>query len=185
MAYAAGILPFAVHEGIIIFLVGKDAQDGLWSDFGGKAEQLDKTDLDTAQREFTEETCGVIVDLETLRARMTAPGNYKKLVSSTQSRHPYYMYLLQVPFDPGSRAAFRRQVKFLRSIRLHKRYVEKADIEWVTWPQLQALKLRTVFQATLVKHKDLLSSLQSSSRSSSCSAGLTRLPETGCICGSL
>ena len=157
--YAAGILPFAVHGTTILFLVGKDAQDGSWSDFGGKVENVDRTEIETAQREFNEETCGSVLELKALRVRMAVAQNFRMLTSCTQSKHPYYMYVLQIPYDSCVRPAFRRTVAFLRSARIHKRYVEKVDLQWVTWHELQTLTLRSVFQATVVRHQKLLREL--------------------------
>lgn len=157
--YAAGILPFALHGVHVLFLVGKDAQDGSWSDFGGKAEPTDRNELDTAQREFNEETCGAVIGLRALRMRMSEERNYTALASTTQSRHPYHMFVLQLPFEPGGRRAFRRAAEFLRVGRFHRRYLEKADVQWVTYRQLHALPLRPVFQATLLKHQAFLRDL--------------------------
>lgn len=154
--FAAGILPFAVHNGQVVFLVGKDAQDSVWSDFGGKVESVDRSELDTAIREFQEETCGAVLDGRALRVRMGHPANYRVLQSMTQSRHPYYMHVLQLPFDPGTRKAFHNVLAFLRMTRMPKRYAEKSDIQWVTWAELQKLNLRTVFHGTIVRHQRYL-----------------------------
>lgn len=156
IAYAAGILPFARYRGFTVFLVGKDAQDGMWSDFGGKYETKDKNELDTAQREFQEETCGCVMTRKVLRNRMLHAHNYTLLESTTQARHPYYMYLMEIPFDPSIRKLFERVVDFLRFSKLPKSMVEKVDMQWVTLQQLKTLKLRPVFQATLERHHQLL-----------------------------
>ena len=159
IAYAAGILPYARYKGVTMFLVGKDAQDGLWSDWGGKFESKDKSEMETAQREFQEETCGCVMDMKTLRVRMSLPSNYTILQSTTQAKHPYYMYLMEVPFDAHVRANFKRTVSFLRFCRLPKSMVEKVDMQWVTLSQLMALNLRTVFHSGLQKHKSALHAL--------------------------
>lgn len=156
IAYAAGILPFARYKGVTVFLVGKDAQDGLWSDFGGKFEARDNSELDTAQREFQEETCGCVMTRKALRNRMLHPHNYTLLESTTQAKHPYYMYLMEIPFDPSVRKLFDRVVDFLRFSKLPRSMVEKVDLQWVTLHQLRTLKLRSVFQATLERHQALL-----------------------------
>ena len=52
----AGGLPYCYdRQGRLMFLIGQEP-NGEWSDFGGSADQGDKTVLDTAAREFTEET---------------------------------------------------------------------------------------------------------------------------------
>lgn len=159
VAYAAGILPFARYNGETVFLVGRDAQDGTWSDFGGKYESRDKNEMETAQREFYEETCGMVMDMKALRMRMSFPQTFQMLQSTTQSKHPYYMHLLEVPFDPGLRAHFRRSVAFLRFSRLPKTLVEKADVQWVTLAQLRRLTLRAVFAQSVRRHEAVLVAL--------------------------
>ena len=71
-AYAAGILPYTLVNGKVYFLLGKDIRDGAWSDFGGKSEPDDVHVVDTACREFFEETCGILIDPKALRLRMSA-----------------------------------------------------------------------------------------------------------------
>lgn len=157
--YAAGILPYALYENEIVFLIGQDAHDGLWSDFGGKFEPADRTALETAQREFNEETCGAVIEAWALKVRMSLPRNYHMLTSATQSRHPYFMFVVELPFDSGCRACFKRITSFLRSERIQKRYVEKMDVQWVTWKQLCQMNLRRVFHATIIRHQRYLRDL--------------------------
>lgn len=59
---SAGILPISRNEhGDVVFLLGKDSRDGVFSDFGGKAEVIDNGDpVNTATREFYEETLGCL-----------------------------------------------------------------------------------------------------------------------------
>jgi len=159
IAYAAGILPYAVYNGRVVFLLGKDAQDALWSDFGGKYETKDKNEIETAMREMTEETCGCVMDMRALRMRMSFHCNYHMLQSTTQSKHPYYMYLLQVPFDPHLRSAFKKTVAFLRYSKLPKGMVEKVDVQWVTLEQMQRMTLRSVFHSSVMRHYQFLESL--------------------------
>ena len=55
--YSAGILPYSFYNGVTYFLVGKDAREDGWSDFGGKCEVIDESKaIMTACREFYEET---------------------------------------------------------------------------------------------------------------------------------
>lgn len=159
IAYAAGILPYARYKGLTVFLVGKDAQDGAWSDFGGKYETRDRCQMETAQREFQEETCGCVMTRKALRSRMFHAHNYRLLESLTQAKHPYYMYLMEIPFDPLVRRTFERVVDFIRFSKMPKSMVEKTDLQWVTLQQLKTSKLRSVFQATIERHQGLLQAL--------------------------
>ncbi len=166
--YAAGILPVTWHRGRALFLVGQDVRDRCWSDFGGKCERVDKNDpMNTACREFYEETYGCVLDWRMLRQRMHA-GNCLSLRSRTQNQHPYWMFLVQMPYRPHLRNAFHRALQFVRYKNLCKTLVEKVDVRWVTWDTLRSqaggqgsggsghLVKRAVFQATLDSHADLL-----------------------------
>lgn len=157
--YAAGILPVTWHEGSLLFLVGQDIRDRSWSDFGGKCERVDKNDpLNTACREFYEETYGCVADHRALRHRL-CPGNCLALRSRTQNNHPYWMFVVEVPYHPFLRNVFHKTLGFLRHKNLGKLYVEKTDVQWVSWETLCSPELvkRAVFKATLDAHSKVLS----------------------------
>lgn len=155
--YAAGILPITWYRDTALFLVGRDLRDDTYSDFGGKCEKVDKNDaVNTSVREFYEETLGMVLPVKALRQRMT-PRNCLCLRSKTQNGHPYYMYVVEVAFMPHLRNAFQKTLAFLKYRNLHKVYVEKTDVRWVTWRTLMgALPKRGVFASTLDQHRDLL-----------------------------
>lgn len=155
--YAAGILPMTWHAGEALFLVGKDLRDDTYSDFGGKCERCDRGDaLNTSVREFYEETLGVLLPAKALRNRMQSH-NCLCLRSRTQNGHPYFMYVVQVPFVPHLRNAFHKTLAFLKYRNVHKLYVEKTDVRWVTWPALRDdLPKRAVFAGTVDQHAALL-----------------------------
>jgi 8-oxo-dGTP pyrophosphatase MutT (NUDIX family) len=161
--YAAGILPVTWHDGQLLFLIGQDVRDRSWSDFGGKCERVDRNDpLNTACREFYEETYGCVVDWRALRARLCAT-NCMALPSRTQNNHPYWMYVVEVPYQPHLRSVFRRALAFLRHKNLCKLFVEKTDVQWVSWPMLRGNDIlkRAVFQGTLDAHAPALERLAS------------------------
>ena len=156
--YAAGILPVTWHDGGPLFLVGRDVRDALWSDFGGKCERIDKSDpLNTATREFYEETYGCLADARALRQRMY-PGNCILLRSRTQNGHPYFMFVVEMPHMPHTRNCFHKALAFLRAKNLQKLYVEKTDVQWVPWSALQGPQVpkRQVFDATIATHRGVL-----------------------------
>jgi len=170
-AYAAGILPYTFFNGKVYLLLGKDIRDSFWSDFGGKNELVDENrPLQTAIREFYEETCGIIMDLKSLKNRM---GSQTPAIQSlTQNGKPYYLYTVEIPYNSTYRAIYRRLLGYMRHIKLFKKRIEKTDIKWVAAEsllQLQAITLRPVFRTTftrwwttegpmLVKYARLLSS---------------------------
>jgi hypothetical protein len=137
-------------------LVGRDARDDSWSDFGGKVEKVDKDAMSTAAREFWEETYGVLMDAKTMRSRLTSAS--LELRGRTQNMHPYYCFVTEIPFVPGLRNAFRKQLAFLRQRNVHRTYLEKTDVVYVTLGELysDAFPKRSVFKETLAAHKELL-----------------------------
>ena len=160
--FAAGILPITwATDGTLLFLIGQDVRDASWSDFGGKCEKADRGDIvATACREFFEETYGCLLDVKALWQRMH-PSNYILLKSKTQNGHPYYMFLVEVPFAPHLRNAFLKTLAFLRYKDMHRLYVEKTDIQWVTLEALRApaLQKRSVFANTIDMHETILDRL--------------------------
>jgi len=159
--YAAGILPVTWHDGQPLFLVGQDVRDRSWSDFGGKCERVDKNDpLNTATREFYEETYGCVLDHRALRHRL-GPSNCLALRSRTQNNHPYFMFVVEIPYQPHLRNAFHKTLAFLRHKNMCKPYVEKTDVQWVSWDMLRGPDLvkRPVFKATLESHTGVLARL--------------------------
>ena len=157
MLYASGILPVSrLPCGKVVFLIGKDVRDGTWSDFGGKVERGDRgCPLNTAAREFYEETLGCVASMWGLRQRMV-PGNCIALKSVTQNGHPYWMYLVEVPYLPHVRAAFAKMVGFLGYKRLDAQLVEKTDVTWVDFDGLLRVQKRHVFKATVESHEHVL-----------------------------
>lgn len=165
--YAAGILPVARHGGQVLFLVGQDVRDRSWSDFGGKCERGDRGDpLNTACREFYEETYGCVVDHRALRARLCA-SNSLVLRSRTQNNHPYFMFVVEVPYSPHLRNSFHKALAFVRHKNLAKAFVEKTDVMWVTWAALTSPDLvkRPVFKSTIETHAGVLGRLASGDES--------------------
>lgn len=157
--YASGILPVTWYKGTPLFLVGQDARDRCWSDFGGKVERIDKNDpLNTATRELWEETYGCLVDARALRNHLS-PATCLALRGRTQNHHPYWMFVAEVPFQPHLRNAFHKTLAFLRHRASSRVFVEKVDVQWVTWDMLKSSDMvkRSVFQHTLEANADVLS----------------------------
>lgn len=174
--YAAGILPITWHEGHLLFLVGRDLRDG-WSDFGGKCERVDRgSAMHTAAREFYEETYGTVTSAKSLLQHMTCPENTVLMRSSTQNGYAYYMFLTEVPYMPHLRGTFRKVLRFLQTTSVQRVYVEKTDIQWVTWEMLQEMPKRPVFAATIALHKDTLDAIAASAPSTWRRAAATPTP---------
>lgn len=155
VVYAAGVLPITrTAEGRVLFLVGKDVRDMLWSDFGGKCERVDRGDpMNTAAREFYEETLGCVTSQWGLRQRMKAK-NFVLLRGVTQNGFPYWMYVMEVPYV--SPKTFVKVVAFLKHKSLDPELVEKTELKWLDFESLMISKKRHVFENTVSRNRDVL-----------------------------
>ena len=163
--YSAGILPYSFDQnGKCLFLLGKD-NDNDWSDFGGRCEYRDKHEpLNTATREFYEETLGAVQSIPECMEKLTI--NPVRIVSKTLNGSPYYMYLMYVDFFNYSEI-FNKTAQFLRyqfDKQEMNKFIEKNTIRWVSMDTLllcvennhrnAPISLRGVFYTTLVNSKD-------------------------------
>jgi hypothetical protein len=130
--YSAGILPYTIYRNNLYFLLGRD-YDQKWSDFGGRVEPKDKYDPEiTAIREFNEESLGAILDIDYLK-KIIRQKKYIKIISTTNSGHNYYMYLIKIQYLEIIKLKFMSTKNFLNTIpHLDKKYKEKNDIRWVS-----------------------------------------------------
>lgn len=159
--YAAGILPISWVDGVPLFLVGRDIRDGTFSDFGGKRERYDRNELATASREFYEETLGTVVGQRQILMRLT-PKTAILVPGRTQNGNPYHMYIVEVPYAPHVRSAFKKTAEFLRSKNVNRLYVEKLDVQWATLEMLRTMNKRSVFENTLNANARLIETIGSS-----------------------
>jgi 8-oxo-dGTP pyrophosphatase MutT (NUDIX family) len=166
--YASGILFYSRSlDNTPFFLLGKD-NEHKWSNFGGRCEINDKFDSETtASREAWEETLGSVNDCETLKQLLKSK-NIKFITSKTPSGHPYYMYLLKIPYSFSYRDRFLSTKKFLSNIKTDAKFLEMTDIKWVSLDTINYsidnkksfIKLRHVFEQTLkLNRKEILEML--------------------------
>lgn len=152
--YAAGVLPICWIGTEMYVLVGLDVRDGTWSDFAGKYEKKDRDIKWTASREFFEETYGCVFDARTMRTRLDQSIEIR---GKTQNHHPFYCYIVEVPFLPHLRHTFRNQLTFMKQRNVHRMYLEKSDIMYVSLETLyEKLPLRSVFKETLKEAREVL-----------------------------
>ena len=71
------------------------------------------------------------------------------------------MYVVEMPYLPHLRNAFLKTLNFLRSKQIHRMYVEKTDVQYVTWDAMIAPSLlkRGVFKNTIDQHAATLEKL--------------------------
>jgi hypothetical protein len=167
--YSAGILPYTFdREGKCFFLLGKDNEND-WSDFGGRCEFRDKSEpLNTATREFYEETLGAVHSVQECMDKLHM--NPTRIVSKTLNGSPYYMYLMYIE-NHNYNDTFIKTSNFLKysyyqDKRMLYRLIEKNSIRWVSMDTIlnciengqrnAPISLRGVFYNTLVLSKDQL-----------------------------
>lgn len=158
--YSAGILPYAKYKNKVYFLIGKDRNDNTWSDFGGRSEMNDGNSfVNTASREFYEETIGSVVDIEVIRKRLSSnENNYIKIESNTLNGSRYVMLITQIPYK-NYKVIFNKTYSFIKYYKINKKYLEKVDMKWVSLETLldciddnnDQCILRNVFRSTLQK----------------------------------
>ena len=159
--YSAGVLPYTFDQtGKCLFLLGKDYEND-WSDFGGRCEFRDNNEpLNTASREFYEETLGSIITVKECMDKITT--NPIKITSQTLNGSPYYMYLVYIDFLNYS-DVFNKTAQFLRyqfDAQEMNKIIEKTTIRWVSMDTMllcieneqrsTPISLRGVFYKTMV-----------------------------------
>jgi hypothetical protein len=165
--YAAGILPFSRVGDKVLWLVAEDVRDGAFSDFGGKAERFDHDTLEgfeptemTAMREFLEESYGLVLTDHQITNVFRAK-NYLLLGGTTRAGHPYFCYVVQVPFIPHLRDTVRKLLGFFRMRNVYRSFVEKNDLRWVTTEELfGALPKRIVFSSTISANRNAFEKIE-------------------------
>jgi 8-oxo-dGTP pyrophosphatase MutT (NUDIX family) len=133
VAVPAGVLPYAQFQDKTVILLGMDChRKGYWIDFGGKSNRRE-TPIETAAREFSEETmfCFIpsVADVKKM-LKLSTP----IIVSSG-----YHMYPLLVPFLPNINKIqhvlrARHHIKGLPGSGyawLMTHHIEKIDYAWV------------------------------------------------------
>ena len=165
--YSAGILPYTFDQtGKCFFLLGKDNEND-WSDFGGRCEFKDNGDpLNTATREFYEETLGSVLTITECIDKINI--NPVKIISKTLNGSPYYMYLMYVDYLNYS-DTFNKISHFLRyqfDKQEMNKLIEKNTIRWVSIDTIflclennqrnTPISLRGVFYSTLLNSREQL-----------------------------
>ncbi len=165
--YSAGILPYTFDQnGKCLFLLGKD-NDNDWSDFGGRCEFKDRCEpLNTAIREFYEETLGSVLNIQECMEKLNT--NPIRILSKTLNGSPYYMYLMYIEYFNYS-DTFNKTATFLRyqfDKQEMNKLIEKNTIRWVSMDTLliciennqrnSPISLRGVFYSTMANSRDQL-----------------------------
>ena len=130
--YSAGILIYTEINGYTYFLLGRDSKYGTWSDFGGKHEYIDDNDsVNTAGREFYEETCGVLFDKRVITERIR---HLKPILCQSYMKNPYYMYIIKIKVNDLQKVSsdfnyIRTKIKYSNGISY--KFKEKDKLQWI------------------------------------------------------
>jgi hypothetical protein len=168
--YSAGVLPYQIENNKVYICLGKD-KDGFWSDFGGKCDPKDRYyTIETAAREFYEESYGAFLSLEGIREHLSHEENFKVINSESLSGIRYFMFLLQIPKLEYSFSKFHCVYNYMKYINADYQYQEKVDLKWITLTELmyildhpeqqQEIILKKVFRRTLLKNRNILLELK-------------------------
>lgn len=126
---ACGVLMYSPQRDA--YLLAREARNGQWSDFGGKRD-ADESPLQCAQREFEEESMGLIA--------YTLP-------STTQyiDYRGYRLYLVEKD-DIGIRPEeFEEHYRRLKAQNVPKEWLEKDALGWFSLEEVFQLPLRVHF----------------------------------------
>jgi 8-oxo-dGTP pyrophosphatase MutT (NUDIX family) len=125
MLGAAGIVPYTYINGEIVFLLGLERSNGQWSGFIGGQEPGENI-IDTANREFNEETCMVfnkIFDLSSI-----VPD-----IDKSASGKLVYIWFIEFPYNNDIPELF----KINQTIYKKKQYREKSKLRWFTLNEIK------------------------------------------------
>ena len=157
MTFSAGILLYRRTPSNLYVLLGKDTKYNLWSDFGGKSESTDNGDpINTASREFYEETSGSIYDVCELRYHLK-----KRSICfecDSYRKRKYYMFLMNTEniLNGNVCEKFRNQQIMLANIMSDNfmKFKEKQDIQWFSFNYILDNRniFREVFFNSIMKH---------------------------------
>lgn len=142
----AGILPFTIYKGKLLFLFGRENKDkykkdlgkkGLWSDFGGSREG-NETYKETAVREAFEESSGFFGNMEDIENLINT-----KCIHEIE-HNKYKTFLVYIPYNNRLIHNFRKQFLYVKKNKpglYHKKGLyEKDMIKWVPYNKLREFK---------------------------------------------
>lgn len=144
---AAGIIPYIILPTGPIFLLGLEKSNHKWSGFVGGYEKKDKNIMETAVREFNEETALIFEDL--------IPWIHKKIqtlnpvIETTQTNRVVYLWFIEFPVSVLQRNI---QILFLENKKnLDKYYNEKNILKWFTLKQIENSNVLYKLKKTILR----------------------------------
>ena len=135
----AGVLPVAIHQGVLYFLFGEEADEHKWIDFGGGAKPGESV-LQNALREGCEELNGFF----------GSANEFKQLIKTNLllklNLETYTSFLVEVVYDPNLPFYFNNHHKFIKThlpqFICKNGLFEKRQIKWMTLKELQEKRMQ-------------------------------------------
>lgn len=93
----AGVMPFAIFQDNVYFLLGKEAYDGRYGVFGGRLKPVGVQG--TAIHEFHEETMGVVMPLKRMEDIVNTGQYVLKFIAAAGANRFFVTYVVQIDFD--------------------------------------------------------------------------------------
>jgi 8-oxo-dGTP pyrophosphatase MutT (NUDIX family) len=157
----AGLLPTAIYNNKLYFLVGKenkyeDTSPG-WADFGGGTDN-NETFLQTAIREGSEELTGFIGSYDDINKMLIKSGTYNiDYINPNKKYGRYRTHLFPYKYEPLLPYYYNNNQRFLQEkldpkiIKSYKIF-EKEEIKWVCIDDIMKMKpkFRLFFQNIIV-----------------------------------
>ena len=123
MSFAAGIIPYTKYNNELYFLLG--LENGKWSGFVGGSE-LGENPINTAIREFNEETAMIFEDL-------TLSFNKPPVVELTSTGKTVYIWFINFPTPFFDISNFYLNQSLIND----SRFKEKSKLQWFSLNQVK------------------------------------------------
>lgn len=152
----AGILPVALHKGILYILLGQERHNNnLWSDFGGGAHKYEKP-FKTAIREGTEELNGFFGTEEDMEKEVT----HNMILSISYAKYTTYIYRVTYNYDlptyfANNNKFIESQAKYLIDDDDNGLY-EKTSIGWFPVHKFTTEKYKSMLRPHYLPHVNSL-----------------------------
>ena len=147
-----GLLPVALHNSKLYFLLGRNIKNKKWSDFGGSKEK-GETHYQSALREGVEELNGF------LGHNMKSLVSKKKIMTITRKERIYKCILFTIDYNSMLPIYFNNHHKYVETHfkkvvdDTENGYYEKDKIQWFTIDEMKELlkkkKIRDFYETVL------------------------------------
>jgi len=127
----AGINPYVTCDGITYFLIGKEIETLKWSGFTGGYEDKDQTIVNTAIREFMEESCNIFLPWKKEVYNRILNDQCILVKGKSARRREIFTWFVEFPSDLKEQQLENR-FQGNRTKMYSAHYLEKEKIKWVS-----------------------------------------------------